>query len=626
MSDPFLERLQRGTMLCDGAMGTLLYMRGVSYERSFDEQNISNPKIVLDVHRDYIKAGAEIVETNTFGANQVRLKNFGLEDKIREINLKGVKIAREAREIEGKDVFVAGSIGPLGKPLAPLGELSEKEAFDVFQRQAEALLEGGVDLFIVETFSDLLEIKQTVAAIRNICQLPIMASMTFDEDGKTFMGYSPEEVATKLSQMGVEIIGANCSVGPQKMLDVVFRLRKATNRMISVQPNAGVPRYVDGRFIYLSSPEYFAQYAKEYIKSGANIIGGCCGTTPEYILALSVMLKNIHAETITDRKVSVTVEERIKKEEPPKKEKEQTSKFSSKLGKEFLVSVEVDPPKGTNTEKILKNVEKLKQIGVDAINIADSPMARVRMSCVSLASLVKQKIGVETILHLTCRDRNLMGLQSDLLGIHALGIHNILAVTGDPPVLGDYPQATAVYDVDSIGLVKIVNKLNQGTDWAGNSIGSPTFFCVGVAVNPNADDLEREIDRFKKKVEAGADFAFTQPLYDLKILEQFLQKVSHVKIPIFLGVLPLRSYKHAEFLHYEVPGMNVPEKLREKMRKAGKDSAQVGTSVAKEILKEAKGMVDGVYLMPSFGRFEVISEVLEGFIPSGTVSFGKSVG
>ncbi|KPL00856.1 MAG: homocysteine methyltransferase [candidate division Zixibacteria bacterium SM23_73_3] len=623
MFGTFLERLKKGTMLCDGAMGTLLYMRGVSYERSFDEQNISNPKIVQNVHRDYIKAGAEIIETNTFGANGVRLKNFGLEDKVGEINIKGAKIAREAREIEGRDVFVAGSIGPVGKPLAPLGELSEKEALEVFQKQAEALLEGGVDLFIVETFSDLLEIKQAVLAIRNICQLPIIASMTFDEDGKTFLGYSPEEVADKLSNLGVEIIGANCSVGPQKMLDVVGHLRKATNRMISVQPNAGVPRYVDGRFIYLSSPEYFAQYAKEYIKSGANIIGGCCGTTPEYIKALSKMLEDIKTGTAPEEKTYITVEERIKEEEPTEWEEEKISEFARKLGKEFVVSVEVDPPKGINTEKILKNVEKLKQIGVNAINIADSPMARVRMSCVSLAYLIKQKIGIETILHLTCRDRNLMGLQSDLLGVHALGIHNILAVTGDPPVLGDYPQATAVYDVDSIGLVKIINKLNQGTDWAGNSIGSPTFFCVGVAVNPTADDLKKEIDRFEKKVEAGADFAFTQPLYDLKILKQFLQEVSHVKIPLFLGVLPLRSYKHTEFLHYEVPGINIPEKIRERMKRAKDRSYQVGTSVAKEMMEQAKGMVDGVYLMPSFGRFEMISEVLEGFIPSRTTIFNK---
>ncbi len=623
MADPFLERLKKGVMLCDGAMGTLLYMRGVSYERSFDEQNISNPKIVLDVHRDYIKAGAEIVETNTFGANQVRLKKFGLGDKVREINLKGAKIAREAREIAGRDVFVAGSMGPLGKHLAPLGDISEKEALDIFQRQAEALLEGGVDLFILETFSDLLEISQVIAAIKDICQLPIIASMTFDENGKTFMGYSPEEVATKLSQMEVEIIGANCSVGPQKMLDVVGRLHKATSKMISVQPNAGLPRYVDGRFIYLSSPEYFAQYAKEYIKSGANIIGGCCGTTPEYTGALSTMLKSINTETATKRGSYVAVEEKIKEEEPIKGEGEKASKFAGKLGKNFLISVEVDPPRGVNTEKILKNVEKLKQIGVDAVNIADSPMARVRMSCISLAYLIKQKIGIETILHLTCRDRNLMGLQSDLLGVHALGIHNILAVTGDPPVLGDYPQATAVYDVDSIGLVKIVNRLNQGTDWAGNSIGSPTFFCVGVAVNPNADDLKKEIDRFETKAEAGADFAFTQPMYDLEILEQFLQKVSHIKIPIFLGVLPLRSYKHAEFMHYEVPGINVPEEIRERMKKAKDRSAQVGTLVAREILEQAKGMVDGVYLMPSFGRFEMISEVLEGFIPSGTAIFNK---
>lgn len=611
MSDPFLERLERGPILCDGAMGTLLYMRGVSYERSFDEQNLSNPKVVLDVHRDYIKAGAEIIETNTFGANQIRLRNFGLEGSVRQINLEGAKVAREAREIEGKDVFVAGSMGPLGKPLAPLGELSQGEACDAFRRQAEALLEGGVDLFIVETFSDLMEMEQAVRAIRDVCHLPIIASMTFDEDGKTFMGYSPHETAAKLSELDVQIIGANCSVGPQKMLEVVHRLRQATDKMLSVQPNAGLPRYVDGRFIYLSSPEYFARYAREYIENGATVVGGCCGTTPDYIRALALMLAdNTMATAITDSQIAVR-EERLE-EKPTPTEGERSSAFARKLGRKFVVSVEVDPPKGVNAEKILKDVTGLKKIGVDAINIADSPMARVRMSCTSLASLIKQKIGIETILHLTCRDRNIMGLQSELLGVHALGIHNVLAVTGDPPVLGDYPQATAVYDVDSIGLVKVIKKLNQGTDWVGNSIGSPTFFCVGVAVNPNADDLQREMDRFERKVRAGANFAFTQPLYDLGTLEDFLQKASHVKIPILLGVLPLRSHKHAEFMHYEVPGISVPEEIRERMRKAKDQSAQVGTSVARELLERAKGMVDGVYLMPSFGRFEVISEVLEG--------------
>ncbi len=616
MADPFLERLKRKTMICDGAMGTLLYMRGVSYERSFDEQNLSNPRIVLDVHKDYIRAGAEIIETNTFGANQIRLQKFGLGDKVRQINLEGAKLAREARKIEGKDVFVAGSIGPLGKHLAPLGDISEKEAKGVFQRQAEALLEGGVDLFIVETFSDLLEINLAISAIRNICQLPIIASVTFDEDGKTFMGYSPEGVAKELNQTEVEVIGANCSVGPQKMLDVVRRLRKATFKMISVQPNAGLPRYVDGRFIYLSSPDYFARYAREYIKSGANIIGGCCGTTPEYIQALSVMQKNVDVQTKLKEAGLIVIEEKIEEKKPIREQGEKASEFARELGKKFLVSVEVDPPRGVNAEKMLKNVEMLKQIGVDAINIADSPMAKVRMSCVGLAFLIKQKVRMEIILHLTCRDRNLMGLQSDLLGVHALGIHNILAVTGDPPVLGDYPQATAVYDVDSTGLVKIIKKLNQGTDWVGNSIGSPTSFCVGVAVNPNAEDLKGEIDRFGRKVEAGADFAFTQPLYDLKTLDRFLQKTSHIKIPLFLGVLPLRSYKHAEFLHYEVPGIDIPQTIRERMRRSKDKSAEIGTLVAKEILKEAKDMVDGVYLMPSFGRFEVIYQVLEGFAPS----------
>jgi methionine synthase I (cobalamin-dependent)/5,10-methylenetetrahydrofolate reductase len=614
MSDLFLERLKKRVMLCDGAMGTLLYMRGVPYESSFDEQNISNPKVVLDAHRDYIKAGAEIIETNTFGANQFKLRNFGLENKVREINLKGAKIAREAREIEGRDVFIAGSMGPLGKPLVPFGKISPEEAREAFRLQAEALLEGGVDVFITETFSDLNEIALAVNAIRSICQLPVIASMTFGEDTKTLMGNSPEDVAKKLEGLKVEVIGANCTIGPQKMLEVVKALANVTQLPISAQPNAGLPRYVDGRFIYLSSPQYFAEYAKEFVKAGVGIVGGCCGTTPEYIKAIASALTSIKPEPITAKTSTISIEEKAKENELVKKKKEEVSQFAQKLGKKFVISVEIDPPRGVNPEKILKNVERLKQIGIDAINIADSPMARVRMSCISLAYLIKAKIGIETILHLTCRDRNLMGLQSDLIGVHALGIHNILAITGDPPILGDYPQATAVYDVDSIGLVKIVNRLNGGTDWAGNSIGSPTSFCVGVGVNPCASDLDKELFRFHQKKEAGADFAFTQPLYDLKLLEDFLKKVKHLEIPIFLGLLPLASFKHAEFLHYEVPGINIPERIREKMRKAGEKSANEGILLARELLEGAKEMMAGVYLAPSFGRFEIVEKVVGGLI------------
>jgi methionine synthase I (cobalamin-dependent)/5,10-methylenetetrahydrofolate reductase len=614
MSELFLERLKKRVMLCDGAMGTLLYMRGVPYESSFDEQNISNPKVVLDAHRDYIKAGAEIIETNTFGANQFKLRNFGLENKVREINLKGAKIAREAREIEGRDVFIAGSMGPLGRPLVPFGKISPEEAREAFRLQAEALLEGGVDLFIVETFSDLNEIALAVNAIRSICQLPVIASMTFGEDTKTLMGNSPEDVAKKLEGLKVEVVGANCTIGPQKMLEVVKALADFTQLPISAQPNAGLPRYVDGRFIYLSSPQYFAEYAKEFVKAGVDIVGGCCGTTPEYIKAIAFALKSIKPEPITAKTSIISIEEKAKEKELVKKKKEEVSQFAQKLGKKFVISVEIDPPRGVNPEKILKNVERLKQIGIDAINIADSPMARVRMSCISLAYLIKAKIGIETILHLTCRDRNLMGLQSDLIGVHALGIHNILAITGDPPILGDYPQATAVYDVDSIGLVRIVSRLNQGTDWAGNSIGSPTSFCVGVAVNPCASDLDKELSRFHQKKEAGADFAFTQPLYDLKLLEDFLKRVKHLEIPIFLGLLPLASFKHAEFLHYEVPGINIPERVREKMRKAGEKSANEGIVLARELLEGAKEMMAGVYLVPSFGRVEIVEKVVEGLI------------
>jgi len=606
----FLDKLKKGVLLCDGAMGTLLYTRGVSYYQCFDELNLSNPQVVQKVHQDYIKAGAEIIETNTFGANRFKLATHGFEEKVRDINLKGAKLAREAREIEGKDIFVAGSMGPIGQRVHPFGEITLRQVREAFLEQAEGLLEGGVDLFIVETISDLREMKEAVSAIRSICQLSIIASMTFGEDGKTLMGNTPEEVAEFLNKLDVEVVGANCSVGPLKMYEVIQIMKGKTKKFFSAQPNAGLPHFVEGRYIYLSSPEYMADYAEKFIRSGVNIVGGCCGTTPEHIKKMCQVVRKLNSKVASVDEPDILVKEEIE-EEKVEKPTIELSDFAQNIGKKFLVSVELDPPKGTNPEKILQVATKLKDKGIDAVNIADSPMAKVRMSCLSMAYLLREKTGIDVILHLTCRDRNLMGLQSDLLGAHALGIRNILAITGDPPVLGDYPHMTAVYDVDSIGLVKIIQKLNSGTDWAGNSIGSPASFFVGVGVDPNAENWDRELDRLREKENAGANFIFTQPFHDLESLEKFLRRIEGIKLPIFMGLLPLQSSKHTEFLHNEVPGIRIPDKIRERMRCAGEKGAKEGVQICRELLKEAKSLVSGVYLIPSFGRFEQVLEVLE---------------
>lgn len=610
MADPFLERLKKGTMLCDGAMGTLLYSRGTGFEHPFDELNLSKPELVQRVHQDYIKAGAEIIETNTFGGNRFRLGAHDMPGKVREINIRGARIAREAREIEGEPVFVAGSIGPLGRPLAPIGKITVKQAFEAFQEQAEALVEGGVDLFIIETFSDLVEIKEAIRAVRGVSKLPIIAQMTFTEEGLTLMGHTPSEIAKELEKMKVDVIGVNCSVGPQKVLDAIYQMKKVTSFKLSAQPNAGFPRFVDGRFIYLSSPEYFAEYTKRFLSAGVAIVGGCCGTTPQHIQAMAKVLKE--EQSGSNENTGVIEVERELEEQITVEELIEPSTFASKLKEKFVISVELDPPRGVNPKKVLRHAQLIRDRGIDAVNIADSPMARVRMGCLSLAALVKQQVGLEVILHLTCRDRNLMGLQSDLIGAHALGIRSILAVTGDPPRLGDYPHATAVYDVDSIGLVKIINKLNQGMDWAGNSIGSPTSFCTGVGVNPNALDYEKEMERLKQKVEAGADFIFTQPLYDSETLSAFLERAQGLNVPILVGLLPLHSFRQAEFLHNEVPGITIPQNIRDRIKGAGEKGIEEGISIAKEFLEEIGQNISGIYLVPSFGKVELALEVVEG--------------
>jgi methionine synthase I (cobalamin-dependent)/5,10-methylenetetrahydrofolate reductase len=613
VKDPFLKRLASGPVLADGAMGTQLYARGISFSRCFDELNISNPEIISEIHRDYIASGSELIETNSFGGNYLRLAAHGFERHVRAINLKAAKIARDAREISGRSVFVAGSIGPLGKALEPFGKIPLKQAEKYYGEQIEALLEGGVDLFIAETISDLSEMRIIVEVIKSICKLPVIASMTFNEDGVTFMGHTPVEVVKLLEELEVDVIGANCSVGPQKLLDVVHEFRKYTSKPISVMPNAGLPRYIDGRFIYVSSEEYFGEYARRFLDAGVNILGGCCGTTPGHIEKMAEVLKDyVRSEPQKD---FIRVEE-IEKEQKPVGDDYQppVSDFEKKLRSGFVISVELDPPRGTNPEKVIKGAKKLKAAGVEAVNIADSPMARVRMSCMAMAYLIKQRVGLDVILHFTARDRNLMGLQSDLIGAHAIGIHNILAITGDPPSAGDYPNVTAVYDVDSIGLVKVIKKLNRGTDLAGNSIGKPTEFSIGVGVSPAGDNFDYEIERLAKKVEAGARYVFTQPIYDLKAAEKIARATEQFKIPVLCGILPLHSYRHAEFLHNEVPGIFVPDNIRLKLKQAGEQAATAGIQLSRELLDNVSGMFAGAYLMPSFGRYETVIAVLEGTI------------
>ena len=610
MKHPFLERLQAGPLLCDGAMGTLLYAHGVPYERCFDELNLVQPELIQRIHQEYLTAGAEIVETNTFGANRFKLARYGLEERVRDINFRAVKIAREAREVSGQPVFLAGAVGPSGRALAPAGAISPAEARAAFGEQIEALLEAGADLLILETFPDLDELRQAILAAREVCDLPVVAQISFADDGTTLTGRGPADVAAALAELDVVVIGVNCGLGPQLALDVVQQMQSADGVYLATQPNAGFPSRLEGRFQYYSTPEYFADYTRRFAEAGVRLIGGCCGTTPRHTAAMRQALDELRPEHATRPISGVTLSRPPEVVETPATAG--PSPWAQKLqaGK-FVVSVELDPPKGLNPTKIVQGAQYLAGLGVDSINIGDSPMARVRMSCIALAVLIQRQTGLDTIIHFTTRDRNLMALQSELLGAHALGIRNVLALTGDPPRVGNYPNATGVWDVDSIGLVQVLRQLNEGRDWAGNSIGRPASFEIACAVNPVADDLELELDRFRRKMEAGAHFAMTQPLYDLEQLEQFIDRVGPLPIPLILGVMPLQSHKHAEFLHNELPGVSIPAAIRERMRQAGERGQAEGILQAQEFLSAAQRHVQGVYFMPSFGRYEMVGELVK---------------
>ena len=609
--NPFLSRLAEGPLLCDGAMGTMLYARGVPPDACFDILNANNPTVVQSIHADYVSAGADLIETNTFGASRFKLAVHGLDARVREINARGAKLARDVRGTVGREAFVLGSIGPLGKYLAPIGTISAEDGRAAFREQAEGLLEGGVDAFIVETFSDFQEVRLAVEAIRAISDLPIIAQMAFTEEGVTFVGRTAVEVVRALRELPVQVIGANCSVGSSVLYDILEQILPEVGGLpIAIQPNAGLPSRVGERLIYLSSPAYMAEYAGKMLEAGARIVGGCCGTTPDHIRAMRAAVDRHVPTAAPTRRVSVSPPARA--EAPALRTTAASTPLARKLeAGEFLVTVELDPPRGHNIEKLVQGAKLLKERGVEIVDINDGSLGRIRMSVLPTAVLVREATDLDIIMHFTCRDRNLMGIQADLLGAHAMGIRNILAIKGDPPRAGDYVNATAIFDVNAMGLIRIIQGMNGGLDATGNSIGEPTDFHVGAGLNLAAVDLDKELARLHRKVEAGARWAQTQPVYDLEVLERFLSRAGRLSIPIIVGILPLHSFRHAEFLHNEVPGITIPDGVRARLREAGDRALRQGIEMAQSLLREIRGRYAGAYLMPSFGRYEVVAEVLE---------------
>ena len=598
----------------DGAVGTRLYDKGIYINRSYDELNLISPDLVREVHQEYVKAGADIIETNSFSATRHKLQPYGLEGKLRDINIAAARIAREAA---GEKVFVAGAIGPLGLRIEPFGPTSFDEAKEMFKEQVEALLEGGVDLFILETFSELSVIEQAIKAVRELCDLPIVAQMTIQMDGKTTFGTTPESLTKALDGWGADVIGLNCGMGPTHVLSALEKMRTVTDKKLSAQPNAGLPRDVQGRQFYMGSPEYMATFAKHFVQAGAKFVGGCCGTTPTHIKLIADSIRSISPRqarvAVRSEPIQVNDLTPVDVQVVPAEDR---SKWGRKVARgEFVTSVEVLPPKGCDAQKTLDSIGLLKVAGVDAVNIPDGPRAQTRMSAQATAVLVEREIGIEAVLHYCCRDRNLLGMMSDLLGAAALDLHNLLIITGDPPKMGPYPDATAVFDIDAIGLTNMVNKLNHGLDLGNNPIGRPTAFSIGVGVNPGAVNLEEEIRRFEWKVEAGAEYAITQPVFDTDQLRTFLDKIAHTKIPIIAGIWPLVSYRNAEFLHNEVPGVNVTPEILERMRiaseKGKEDAREEGIIIARESLLEVRDIIAGVQVSAPFGNVKYALQVFE---------------
>jgi methionine synthase I (cobalamin-dependent)/5,10-methylenetetrahydrofolate reductase len=608
--------------LFDGAMGTMLYSKGVFINRCYDELNVRNPEIVLEVHKQYVKAGAEIIETNTYGANRVKLRGFGIEEELRDINLRAAEIARKAA---GDSVYVAGAIGPLGIRIEPYGPTSLDEARQTFREQVTALRDGGVDLFVCETFSNVAELEQAILAIREVCSLPVVAQFTIGIDGNTTFGDTPRFVTQRLDRAGADVIGLNCSVGPDVMLDAIEEMAASTARKLSCQPNAGLPRDVNGRQMYMASPEYFAKYAKRLIHKGVKFIGGCCGTTPEHVKMMADAVR-----PLSPRRTFVIVERQdsdVARGVEPKPIETRSNWGRKLVAGEFVTTIEITPPKGPNPDAMVASVKTIKDAGVDAVNVPDGPRAQNRMGAIAVSVLLQQRVGIETVLHYCCRDRNLLGMHSDLLGCSALGVRNLLLITGDPPKMGPYPEATAVFDIDSIGLTNMVSLMNRGLDLGGNPFGEPTTFTVGVGVNPGHLDLDQELRRLDWKVKAGAEYAITQPVFDAEQLEHFLDRIAPMKLPIVAGIWPFLSYRNAQFMNNEVPGVSVPDDVMERMRVASEKSKEhglrEGVTIARETLQRVRDRVAGVQVSAPLGRVDLALQVFDGIVETRASGSGR---
>ncbi len=603
----FEEYVKDNLVLLDGAMGSLIYEKGVFIDKCYDELNLSRPELIGSIHEEYVRAGSRVIETNTYGANRFKLKSHNLLDQIEEINLKGVALAREAA---GDEVYVAGSMGPSGQEIEPWGDTTLEQVFEGYAEQAGILNQAGVDLFILETFQDIREMEQAIKAIKSVSGLPVVAMMTVGEDGKTRYGVDLEDVTNALTKSEASVIGLNCTVGPKPMLDFVEQMGRLTDKPLCLMPNAGRPQFTDGRMIYMSTPEYFSVYTKRFIERGVRVLGGCCGTTPEHIgkMANALAMK----QTRIQHSINIGVKPVSKEPLPEPVPVAEKSKLSAKmLSGQQVVLVEMVPPRSTDITKPLEGARLLQEHRVDAINIPDGPRATARMTGLALAVLLQNQVDIETVLHYTCRDRNLLGMQSDLLGATAMGIRNILAITGDPPMIGDYPQATAVFDIDSIGLVHLINNLNHGIDVGEKRIGDPTSFFAGVGVDPNSVNPENELHRLQLKKEAGAEYIITQPVFDVDSLEKFLEKADLGSLSLIAGIWPLVSLRNAEFMKNEVPGVYVPDEVINRIAKyeTKDDQLKAGIEIAQGMIDRVAGFVQGIQVSAPFGRYNLAVEV-----------------
>lgn len=616
----FKDALAAGEpLLFDGAVGTVLYNKGIFINRCFEDANLGNPGLVREVHEEYLAAGAQVLTTNSFGANAYKLRGHNLHDKVHQINREA---ARLARSVAKDDAYVAGSVGPLGVRIEPWGPTSFDEARAAFREQIAGLVEGGIDVICLETFSDISEIHQAILAARDVkADLPVIAHLVINPDGATPLGTPLEWAMKKLDEWAVDAVGLNCSVGPAPMMTAIPRIQAATARPISFQPNAGLPKDVDGRQIYMSTPEYMAEFAKDFLQAGVRFVGGCCGTGPEHVKAMANAIRHNRAMAANEKRpakhpgAARSVPAAPADKEVARVPAVEKSQWARKIATgERVYSVELLPPQGVSPEKIVANSTALKNSGIDAVNIPDGPRASARMSAILTAVMIEQRAGIETVLHYTCRDRNLLGMQSDMLGAHAIGLRNLLLVTGDPPKMGNYPNATGVFDVDAIGLTNMVHRLNGGIDLGGRPIGTPTALSVGVGVNPVHRDFEYEMKRFKYKVEAGAEWAITQPVFDVQAMFKFLEYIDKhkIRVPIIAGVWPLLSFRNAVFMNNEVPGVVIPPTIMSRMESVQdpEDAKKVGIEIAHEMVEELGSSVQGIQMSAPFGKVELALAII----------------